>query len=502
LKKENRAEKRIWGIKWKLMSMMTLLTVSLLVIVTSFQISSQKKLMENELNKRIDLMKANLIERGKNIITNLSRQVEKDIAAFNFSGVMESVRQGVENNKEAKYAVLINSSGIVFLHTLNPDLARTEATEPKDKEAVACTGMAVKEHKEGDESVIEIVNPVQISTMPWGVLRLIFTLKHLDIEVKNSMIQIKKETEKMIWNASLTSLVFMGVSFIIILILSTKFSKPLIYLSRSLREISKGDFTLSIEIRQKDEIGILAEEMNKMIANLSDIIRKNIYTSWSLLEATSDQRSSLEEIFSLLEETSSMTLQNAENANQADKFMGKTTQVVSRANETMNLLTASMDDISKASKETFQIIRNIDEIAFQTNLLALNAAVEAARAGEAGLGFAVVADEVRNLAMRSANSARNTAALIEGTVKKIKDGYELVTCANEGFKEMAATAESVAELVSEISTASDEQDKRIKLINEAVSRMKEIVKRNADSAEELAASMTLFRLKDFEGEKT
>ena len=91
----------------------------------------------------------------------------------------------------------------------------------------------------------------------------------------------------------------------------------------------------------------------------------------------------------------------------------------------MGELTQSMEEISKASEETSKIIKTIDEIAFQTNLLALNAAVEAARAGEAGAGFAVVADEVRNLAMRAADAAKNTANLIEGTVKQVKEGGEL-----------------------------------------------------------------------------
>ncbi len=113
-----------------------------------------------------------------------------------------------------------------------------------------------------------------------------------------------------------------------------------------------------------------------------------------------------------------MTKKNAENASMADVLMNEANQVVSEANESMGQLTQSMEEISKASEQTSKIIKTIDEIAFQTNLLALNAAVEAARAGEAGAGFAVVADEVRNLAMRAAEAAKNTAELIEGTVKK------------------------------------------------------------------------------------
>src|SRR5690606_23057713 len=120
-------------------------------------------------------------------------------------------------------------------------------------------------------------------------------------------------------------------------------------------------------------------------------------------------------------------------ATQADTLMKEANRVIAKSNESMEELTGAMEDISKTSEETQKIIRTIDEIAFQTNLLALNAAVEAARAGEAGAGFAVVADEVRNLAMRAADAAKNTTALIEGSVKKIKEGSELVGVTNKAF---------------------------------------------------------------------
>ena len=139
-----------------------------------------------------------------------------------------------------------------------------------------------------------------------------------------------------------------------------------------------------------------------------------------------------------------MTKQNADNAGQANSLMSGTKQVVATANESMGRLTESMGEITRASEETSKIIKTIDEIAFQTNLLALNAAVEAARAGEAGAGFAVVADEVRNLAMRAADAAKNTANLIEGTVKKVKDGSDLVSQTNEAFQQVAGSSAKAA----------------------------------------------------------
>jgi len=211
-------------------------------------------------------------------------------------------------------------------------------------------------------------------------------------------------------------------------------------------------------------------------------------SSQQLSEGASEQAASIEETSSSLEEMSSMTKQNADNANQADNLMKEANQIVSKANDSMSDLTVSMEEISKASQETSKIIKTIDEIAFQTNLLALNAAVEAARAGEAGAGFAVVADEVRNLAMRAADAAKNTAELIEGTVKKVKDGGELVATTNDAFTQVAESSAKVGELVGEIAAASNEQAQGIGQVNSAVTEMDKIVQRNAANAEESASA--------------
>jgi len=210
--------------------------------------------------------------------------------------------------------------------------------------------------------------------------------------------------------------------------------------------------------------------------------------SQSLAEGASEQAAGIEETSSSIEEMSSMTRQNADNANQANLLMAETTRVVNEANRSMSELIGSMKEISTASEETAKIIKTIDEIAFQTNLLALNAAVEAARAGEAGAGFAVVADEVRNLAMRAADAAKNTANLIEGTVKKIKNGSDTVAKTNEAFSKVATGSKKVSELVGEISAASNEQAQGVEQINKAVAEMEKVVQKNAASAEESASA--------------
>ncbi len=210
--------------------------------------------------------------------------------------------------------------------------------------------------------------------------------------------------------------------------------------------------------------------------------------SQHLADGTSGQASSLEETSSSLEELSSMTKQNADNANQAKSMMAEVQQIVEKVNHHMEQMAQAIHEITRSSEETGKIIKTIDEIAFQTNLLALNAAVEAARAGEAGAGFAVVADEVRNLAMRSAEAARNTSDLIENTIKAVRNGNELTQLTQEAFRENMTISGKIGQLIDEIATASQEQSHGIGQINTAVAQMDKTVQQAAASAEESASA--------------
>ncbi|MCX5875002.1 MAG: methyl-accepting chemotaxis protein [Deltaproteobacteria bacterium] len=208
----------------------------------------------------------------------------------------------------------------------------------------------------------------------------------------------------------------------------------------------------------------------------------------SLAEGASEEAASLEETSASLEEVSTMARRNADNAAECNSLMREVNAVMGKANQSMAAQTTAMGEISKASEQTSKIIKTIDEIAFQTNLLALNAAVEAARAGVAGAGFAVVADEVRNLAMRAAEAARSTADLIEGTVKKVKEGEDLLVRTNDDFCEVAEVAAKVGSLVDEIAVASNEQTKGLDQVNTAIREIDRVTQQTAASSEEAASA--------------
>ncbi|HEY3490071.1 MAG TPA: methyl-accepting chemotaxis protein [Candidatus Deferrimicrobiaceae bacterium] len=211
-------------------------------------------------------------------------------------------------------------------------------------------------------------------------------------------------------------------------------------------------------------------------------------SSQALAEGSSEQAASLEETASAMEEMSAMTTRNSESAGEAKSLSDSAGVSVRKANDSMGKLVGQMAEISSTSEEIGKIIKTIDEIAFQTNLLALNAAVEAARAGEAGAGFAVVADEVRNLAQRAAGAAKNTSELIEGAIRRIKDGTDLVQKTNADFLEVTVTVTKVTDLVAEVSAASLEQSRGISEVSTAVSQMDKVTQQNAGSAEEIASA--------------
>lgn len=208
----------------------------------------------------------------------------------------------------------------------------------------------------------------------------------------------------------------------------------------------------------------------------------------SLAEGASEQASSLEETSSSLEEMSSMTKQNADNAQRANSLSSEASSSADKGMQAMEGMAHAMEEIKKSSDETAKIIKVIDEIAFQTNLLALNAAVEAARAGDAGKGFAVVAEEVRNLAQRSAEAAKDTNTLIEGSQKNADSGVNAVEEVKEILQSVTKGIKEVNTIMEEVAAASNEQTSGIEQINTAVSQMDQVVQQSASNSEESASA--------------
>jgi methyl-accepting chemotaxis protein len=180
--------------------------------------------------------------------------------------------------------------------------------------------------------------------------------------------------------------------------------------------------------------------------------------------------------------------QNADNAHQANQMASAAREAAEQGGLVVQDAVAAMGGITEASRKIQEIITTIDEIAFQTNLLALNAAVEAARAGEQGRGFAVVASEVRALAQRSAAASKEIKTLITETGQKVESGSELVIQTGDGLTAIVTQVKKVADLIAEITAASQEQSQGIEQVNKAVTSMDTVTQQNAAQTEELSST--------------
>ena len=207
-----------------------------------------------------------------------------------------------------------------------------------------------------------------------------------------------------------------------------------------------------------------------------------------MASTSEEQSSSVEEVNSSLTETDSQVKANTDGANTANQLVLGTSQAASAGQAKMEAMTRAMNEINTSSRNIAKIIKVIDEIAFQTNLLALNAAVEAARAGQHGRGFAVVAQEVRNLAGRSAKAARETAELIENSVKQVSDGVGIAKETSEALNQIVTNVVKVKDLVGEIATASAEQSRGVGQINVAMNQVAKAAQEGSQQSEELASA--------------
>lgn len=234
----------------------------------------------------------------------------------------------------------------------------------------------------------------------------------------------------------------------------------------------------------------LAERMAESADHVANAASQVSGASHALAEGANEQAASLEETSASTEEIASITRKNADHALQVAGLMQQTEHSAIDVNQTLDRMVEKMKEIDSSSNKIARIIKVIDEIAFQTNILALNAAVEAARAGEAGLGFAVVANEVRNLAQRCAQAARDTAELIEESIKTSRDGNARLDQMAGAVRTMTGNSTRVKGLVDEVNMGSQEQARGMEQISHAVLQMEQVTQRTAAGAQQSASAGT------------
>ncbi|MGB0682169.1 MAG: nitrate- and nitrite sensing domain-containing protein [Magnetovibrionaceae bacterium] len=266
--------------------------------------------------------------------------------------------------------------------------------------------------------------------------------------------------------------------------------------------LSQGDLNIRMESdyegafdRLKKDSNVMAEKLSEIVGAIIEAAEQVELATGEIASGTSDlaertelQASNLEETAAAMEELTSTVRQNADSARQASTLSVSAREQAEKGGEIVGNAVAAMGRISSSSDKISEIVDMIEEIAFQTNLLALNAAVEAARAGDAGKGFAVVASEVRALAQRSSEASKEISRLIATSSGQVHEGVDLVNRTGETLGEIVTAVKRVADIVAEISMASQEQATGLDEVNTAVSSMDEMTQQNAALVEQTTAA--------------
>ncbi len=354
-------------------------------------------------------------------------------------------------------------------------------------------------------------------------------------------------TSNGLMTAIVIAIILVGVFFSFVIVRLIKL--PISEIEDAAVKMAKGDLDVEIAYTSKDELGVLAEQVRRLIRKLQviiddenkflakmaagdftvDSVCEEEYTggfypllisfrgiakklndtmlqisqsssqvasgseqvsngAQALSQGATEQASSVQELAASISEISDKVNENADNARQANAMAGSVSSEMNMSNDKMQQMIQAMGDISSCSSEIGKIIKTIEDIAFRTNILALNAAVEAARAGTAGKGFAVVADEVRNLASKSAEASNNTSVLIENSLKAVENGTQIAGETAQSLLQAVNAVNEMTGIIGNISEASSNQAEAISQITMGIDQISSVVQTNSATAEESAAA--------------
>lgn len=273
-------------------------------------------------------------------------------------------------------------------------------------------------------------------------------------------------------------------------------------IDKTLDNVAKGNFDINIEYEYKGDFINIKKSLINIISSMNETFKEIkeatvqvkggseqvASTAQTLSQGAAEQASGIEELTASIGEINEEVQNSANNAKDTNKIAYDLGEQIQGSNEKMKEMLYAMNEIENSSRNIKEVITTIDSIAEQTNLLALNAAIEAARAGEAGKGFAVVAEEVRKLAEESSKAVKNTAELIEGSMKSVENGKVIADTTAMSLVEVVDYTKNVVELVNNITKSLEEQALSIKQINGGIDQIADVVQSNSAISEESAAA--------------